>query len=172
MAYGFNIGTSGSWNENNNFDPENIDWSGSDTALPGGSWEAKPSDWGTSGTSDPKTDYLSLFKTVAGSLSKQLEKDKYRSQAESYDKNPFDTSRRRQIGESGFAGEILPGVALYTPPRQDALVINTGGGSKQKSGWGGTIGEIAGAGLGLLAGGPVGMGIGAKLGGSIGSNFG
>jgi len=171
MAYGFNIGTSGSWNESNNFDPENIDWSGSDTALPGGSWEAKPSDWGTSGTSDPKTDYLSLFKTVAGSLSKQLEKDKYRSQAES-SKNPFDTSRRRQIGESGFAGEILPGVALYTPPRQDALVINTGGGSKQKSGWGGTIGQIAGAGLGLAFGGPAGMGIGAKLGEGIGSNFG
>jgi hypothetical protein len=171
MAYGFNIGTSGSWNESNNFDPENIDWSGSDTALPGGSWEAKPSDWGTSGTSDPKTDYLSLFKTVAGSLSKQLEKDKYRSQAES-SKNPFDTSRRRQIGESGFAGEILPGVALYTPPRPDPFVINTGGGSKQKSGWGGTIGEIAGAGLGLALGGPVGMGIGAKLGGGIGGNFG
>jgi len=172
MAYGFNIGTSGSWNESNNFDPGNIDWSGSDTALPGGSWEAKPSDWGTSGTSDPKTDYLSLFKTVAGSLSKQLEKDKYRSQAESYDKNPFDTSRRRQIGESGFAGEILPGVALYTPQQQQPFSFTTGGGSKQKSGWGGTIGEIAGAGLGLALGGPAGMGIGAKLGGSIGSNFG
>ena len=169
MAYGFNIGTSGSWNESNNFDPENIDWGGSDTALPGGSWEAKPSDWGTSGTSDPKTDYLSLFKTVAGSLSKQLEKDKYRSQAESASSNPF---KSRQLGGSGFAGQILENASLYVPEQQQPFSFTTGGSSKQKSGWGGTIGEIAGAGLGLLAGGPVGMGIGAKLGGSIGSNFG
>jgi hypothetical protein len=170
MAYGFNIGTSGSWNESNNFDPGNIDWHGADTALPGGSWETKPSDWGTSGTSDPKTDYLSLFKAVAGPLSKQLEKDKYRSQAES-SKNPFDTGRRRQIGESGFAGEILPGVALYAP-QQQPFTFTTGGSSKQKSGWGSTIGQIAGAGLGFLAGGPAGMGIGGSIGGSIGGNIG
>ena len=172
MAYGFNIGTSGSWNDSNNFDPGNIDWHGADTALPGGSWETKPSDWGTSGTSDPKTDYLALFKAVAGPLSNQLNRDKYRSRSEDAYSNPFDTYRRRKVGDSGFAGEILPGVALYAPRQQVPYTFTTGEGSKQKSGWGGTIGEIAGAGLGFLAGGPAGMGIGAKLGGSIGSNFG
>jgi hypothetical protein len=169
MAYGFNIGTSGSWNDSNNFDPGNIDWHGADTALPGGSWETKPSDWGTSGTSDPKTDYLSLFKAVAGPLSKQLEKDKYRSQAESTASNPF---KSRQLGGSGFAGQILENASLYVPEQQQPFTFTTGGSSKQKSGWGSTIGQIAGAGLGFLAGGPAGMGIGAGLGGSIGSNFG
>ena len=172
MAYGFNIGTSGSWNDSNNFDPGNIDWHGADTALPGGSWETKPSDWGTSGTGDPKTDYLALFKAVAGPLSNQLNRDKYRSRSEDAYSNPFDTNRRRKVGDSGFAGEILPGVALYTPQQQDPYTFTTGGSSKQKSGWGSTIGQVAGAGLGFLAAGPAGIGIGAKLGESIGGNIG
>ena len=132
MAYGFNLGTSGNWNTDNNFDSSNIDWKGATTALPGGSWESKSSDWGN--WDGPKLDSDSGWGKAArfaGDIWKTMQQKKsYRDELES--------SNRPYGGQTsgGASGQILPNLGVVYPPTFSPIVIS----GQQPSGSSGTSG--------------------------------
>jgi hypothetical protein len=158
MAYGFNLGTSGNWNTDNNFDSSNIDWKGATTALPGDSWESKSSDWGN--WDGPKLDSDSGWGKAArfaGDIWKTMQQKKsYRDELES--------SNRPYGGQtSGSAsGQILPNLGVVYPPTFSPIVIpgQQPSGSSGTSGIGSTLGGLAGSALLPGIGGPIGSALG------------
>ena len=127
-------------------------------------WKNQPtdSDYYNKDKFDPKN-FLNAFAKGLGQ-----DKDKYRQQAE---QSAYQTGKQSSTS-GGNVDKIAPDISLYTPPPPTIIP-----GSPGKKGFGGTIGRIAGAALGLAlapvaGGGSLALaGLGSGIGGSIGDAF-
>jgi hypothetical protein len=106
--------------------------------------------------------FLDAFKNIKFGQ----DENKYQNQAQ---QGGFQTGGGDKSSGS-HVDKISSDVSIYTPPTQYQPF--TVAGTPGKKGFGGVIGQFAGAALGFALGGPAGAGLGSSLGGSLGGAIG
>ena len=176
MAYGFNLGTSGSFNTENNLDPNKSFYG--DYKDPRGSmsaqdqnvmdnwvipkynqndYEQEPINWNKFEVAEPKKRFAG---EVWDSLNKEQNRNRYSGQL---------TGSRGVYGgqpSTGGSGQILDNLGVVYPQTHSPLVIE---GQQGSPGVGGDIGALAGMGLGFVLGGPGGAALGSQIGQKAGN---
>ena len=176
MAYGFNLGTSGSFNTEDNLDPNKSfydnykDPRGSMSAqdqnvmdnwtvpkYDQSGYEQEPINWNKFEVAEPKKRFAG---EVWDSLNKEQNRNRYSGQ--------LTGSRGVYGGQSstGGSGQILENLGVVYPQTHSPLVIE---GQQGSPGVGGDIGSLAGMGLGFVLGGPGGAALGSQIGGKVGN---
>jgi len=179
MAYGFNSGTSGSFNTENNLDPNKSfydnykDPRGSMSAQDQdviNSWtvpkydpsdyEQEPINWNKFGVAEPKKRFAGEVWDV---LNKEQNRNRYSSQ--------LNEPRGGYGGQpsTGGSGQILENLGVVYPQTHSPIVIPGQQGSSGGAGVGGDIGSLAGMGIGALIGGPAGAALGSQIGQKAGN---
>ena len=179
MAYGFNLGTSGSFNTENNLDPNKSfydnykDPRGSMSAqdqnvmdnwtvpkYDQSGYEQEPINWNKFEVAEPKKRFAG---EVWDSLNKEQNRNRYSGQ--------LTGSRGVYGGQSstGGSGQILENLGVVYPQTYSPIVIPGQQGSSGGAGVGGDIGSLAGMGIGALIGGPAGAALGSQIGQKAGN---
>jgi len=176
MAYGFNLGTSGSFNTENNLDPNKSfygDYNNTRGSMSPNDqdvinnwtipkyersdYEQEPIDWNKFGVAEPK-------KRFAGEIWDSLNKEQNRNRYS----NQLNEPRGVYGGQpsTGGSGQILDNLGVVYPQTHSPVVIQ---GQQGSPGVGGDIGSLAGMGLGFALGGAGGAVLGEKIGGKVGN---